>query len=166
MRTSPKSRCRATAVMLGECTCLMLGNISQTPGGLTGMLLNNEVHSLTSPSKAKFPCCPFQQPFATLTRVTPLTVKKTHHNAPPPRQAQWLPSQNMKNKQVHYQSLMPGYSHNYHGGMTCSVWFAIEESLLPNHLLLLCYHPPVMKMGQGFLWAWEGVEGGGVLPVH
>lgn len=54
---------------------LTLGNTSHTPGGLPGMLLNNEVHSLTSPSKAKFPLLPFSTPIATLTRVTLPTGK-------------------------------------------------------------------------------------------
>lgn len=72
----PHGSCRALLVMLGECGSLTQGNTSRTPGGLSGMLLNNEVHSLTSPSKAKFPCCPFQTRAETLTRVTPPTAKK------------------------------------------------------------------------------------------
>lgn len=84
-------------------------------GGLPGMLLNNEVHSLTSPSKAKFPCCPFQTRAATLTRVTPPTAKKNPTSSCfAVWQAQWLLLRGMKNKQVHFQSLMHGYSYNYH----------------------------------------------------
>lgn len=63
----------------GEWGSLTPGNTSRTPGGLPGMLLNNEVHSLTSPSKAKFPCCPFQAHATTLTTVTPPTAKKKTH---------------------------------------------------------------------------------------
>lgn len=110
----PYGSCRALLVMLGECGSLTPGNTSRTPGGLPGMLLNNEVHSLTSPSKAKFPCCPFQTGTATLTRVTPPTAKKNTSSCFSLWQARWLLLRGMKNKQVHYQSLMPGYSYNYH----------------------------------------------------
>lgn len=73
--------------MLGERGSLTLGNTSRTPGGLPGMLLNNEVHSLTSPSKAKFPPLPFSTPIATLTgvaRTTGAKEKHTHHHTFPP----------------------------------------------------------------------------------
>lgn len=76
--TSPQSSCRAILVMLGECVSLTLGNTSHTPGGLPGMLLNNEVHSLTSPSKAKFPRCPFQQPLQLLLESPYQEEEKKH----------------------------------------------------------------------------------------
>lgn len=71
----PQSWCCSILEMLGECVGLTLGNTSHTPGGLPGMRLNNEVNSLTSPAKAKFPCWPFQQP-PLLLQESPLNNNK------------------------------------------------------------------------------------------
>lgn len=147
----PYGSCRALLVMLGECGSLTPGNTSRTPGGLPGMLLNNEVHSLTSPSKAKFPCCPFQTGTATLTRVTPPTAKKTHHHAFPFDRrggcfcGAWRISRSITNPSCLVIAIIITWK------MTCSVCFAMERLYLPNHLLLL---PHVILMAQRWSWCW------------
>lgn len=157
MHTSPQTWCWAILVMLGEFVSLTLGNTSHTPGGLPGMLLNNEVHSLTSPLKGQVPLLPFSTAIATLTRVTPLTEKKTHHLAFPTDRLigclcrEWRISRSITNPSCLVIAII------ITGKMTCSVWFAVEELWLPNHLLLPSYRPHAMEMELDF---------GGVLPVH
>lgn len=91
---------------------LTQGNTSHAPGGLPGMLLNNEVHSLTSPSKATLPRCPFQQAAALVQQSA--ERKEKHNHAFCPRQSPRPPTLHMKDKKGHYLSLMPSYDHNYH----------------------------------------------------
>lgn len=132
--------------MLGECVSLTLGNTSHTPGGLPGMLLNNEVHSLTSPSKAKFPCCPFQQPFQLLLESPHQRKKKTHHHAFPLDRLSgclcraWRISRSITNPSCLVIAII------ITGKMTCSVWFAVEGLCLPNHLLLPSCRPHATEM--------------------
>lgn len=134
--------------MLGECVSLTLGNTSHTPGGLPGMLLNNEVHSLTSPSKAKFPCCPFQQPLQLLPEspYQQKKKKKIHHHAFPLDRLSgclcrtWRISRSITNPSCLVIAII------ITGKMTCSVWFAVEGLRLPNHLLLPSCRPHAMEM--------------------
>lgn len=152
----PQRWCRALLVLLGECGGLTLGNTSHTPGGLPDLLLNNEVHSLTSPSKAKFPCCPFQHPLQLLPE-SPYRQRKTHHRVFPFDRHSgcvcraWRISRSITNPSCLVIAII------ITGKMTCSVCLAIERLYLPNHLLLSL---------PSSSWHGDGAGFGGVLPVH